>query len=116
VTVLSLLGDLGVTVGRVPAAVGNVTVRCFANPESHKRDDRHPSMTISLDHGAWLCRGCGARGSVLDLARLVLHDDQTARAALARHHLDDDDGAWYPPTPVQRRRRRAWRSATRRPR
>ena len=42
----------------------NASVRCFANPGAHRAGDRHPSCSINLEHGAWCCHGCGAKGSV----------------------------------------------------
>ena len=38
------------------------SVRCFANPGAHRREDRHPSCSVNLVSGAWKCHACGADG------------------------------------------------------
>jgi len=43
-------------------------VRCFADPEAHKREDRDASCSVNLESGAFNCHGCGARGGVYDAA------------------------------------------------
>src|SRR5437764_545592 len=37
-------------------------VRCFADPEAHKREDRDASCSVNVHSGAFNCHGCGARG------------------------------------------------------
>jgi hypothetical protein len=49
------------------------SVRCFAAPDAHSREDRDPSCSINVINGAWKCHGCGADGGPYD-------------AALAKHH------------------------------
>ena len=49
-------------------AHANATVRCFANPDAHRRGDHNPSCSINLEHGAWNCHGCGATGGPYDAA------------------------------------------------
>jgi DNA primase len=44
------------------------SVRCFANPSAHRREDRDPSCSINLVSGAWKCHACGARGGAYDAA------------------------------------------------
>ena len=44
------------------------TVSCFADSETHRRGDRNPSCSVNLEHGAWHCHGCGARGGAFDAA------------------------------------------------
>ena len=63
----------------------DVSVRCFADPEAHRRDDHDPSCSINLTHGAWNCHGCGARGGPYDAA---LHQGCSSRTAidLMIHH------------------------------
>jgi 5S rRNA maturation endonuclease (ribonuclease M5) len=51
----------------------NVSVRCFAEPDAHRREDRDPSCSVNTTNGKWKCHGCGARGGPYD-------------AALAKHH------------------------------
>ena len=43
-------------------------VRCFADPEAHKREDRDASCSVNLHSGAFNCHGCGARGGAYDAA------------------------------------------------
>jgi hypothetical protein len=45
------------------------TVRCFAEPDTHRRGDRDPSCSVNLEHGAWHCHACGAKGGAFDAAR-----------------------------------------------
>ena len=49
-------------------ATGEASVRCFADPAAHAHDDRDPSCSVSLVHGAWHCWGCGAEGGAYDAA------------------------------------------------
>jgi hypothetical protein len=44
------------------------SVRCFADPGAHRREDRDPSCSINLVSGAWKCHACGARGGAYDAA------------------------------------------------
>jgi hypothetical protein len=43
-------------------------VSCFADPDAHRNGDRRPSCSVNLEHGAWRCHGCGARGGAYDAA------------------------------------------------
>jgi hypothetical protein len=43
-------------------------VRCFADPDAHKRDDRDASCSVNVRSGAFNCHGCGARGGAYDAA------------------------------------------------
>ena len=45
------------------------TVRCFADPDTHRRADHDPSCSVNLEHGAWHCHACGAKGGAFDAAR-----------------------------------------------
>jgi hypothetical protein len=36
------------------------SVRCFADPDAHRRGDRDPSCSVNLAHGAWHCHAGGA--------------------------------------------------------
>ena len=70
---------LGVELPAASAAQTDVAVRCFADPAAHAHDDRSPSMSVSLVHGAWECKaGCGA-GGAYDAA---LHLGRTPREAI----------------------------------
>ena len=44
------------------------SVRCFAGADAHQRGDRDPSCSVNLEHGAWHCHACGARGGAFDAA------------------------------------------------
>jgi hypothetical protein len=44
------------------------SVRCFADPDAHRRGDRDPSCSVNLEHGAWHCHACGAAGGAFDAA------------------------------------------------
>ena len=44
------------------------SVRCFADPGAHRREDRDPSCSVNLVSGAWNCHGCGAVGGAYDAA------------------------------------------------
>ena len=64
-------------------------VRCFADPAAHRRDDRNPSCSINLDHGAWHCHGCGARGGAFDAAVVAGYSDRDAIELMIRHGLTE---------------------------
>jgi hypothetical protein len=49
-------------------ATAEASVRCFADPAAHAHNDRNPSCSVSLVHGAWHCWGCGAKGGAYDAA------------------------------------------------
>jgi hypothetical protein len=34
-------------------ALSEASVRCFADPDAHQHEDRDPSTSINLEHGAW---------------------------------------------------------------
>jgi hypothetical protein len=44
------------------------SVRCFADPSAHRREDRNPSCSVNLVSGAWKCHACGADGGAYDAA------------------------------------------------
>jgi hypothetical protein len=62
-----------------PRPQTEATVRCFANPDAHRRGDRDPSCSINLTHGAWHCHGCGASGGPYDAAT---YQGQSSRSAI----------------------------------
>ena len=73
----------------------NATVRCFADPGAHAHEDRNPSCSVSLEHGAWRCWACGARGGAYDAALAHGHTPAAAMQLLVHHGLaelsDDSD-------------------------
>ncbi|MGC9222247.1 MAG: hypothetical protein ACP5H2_13075, partial [Solirubrobacteraceae bacterium] len=63
------------------------TVRCFAEPGAHRRGDHHPSCSVNLEHGAWRCHGCGARGGAFDAATAVGHTERGAIDLMIRYGI-----------------------------
>jgi hypothetical protein len=61
-------------------ARAEASVRCFADPDAHRRGDRDPSCSVNLEHGAWHCHACGAAGGAFDAA--------TARGCSDRGAID----------------------------
>jgi hypothetical protein len=61
--------------------------RCFADPDAHRAEDRHPSTSVNLSHGAWCCHGCGAAGGAYDAALAVGHAPRDAVELMIRHGL-----------------------------
>jgi hypothetical protein len=62
-------------------------VRCFADPDTHRRGDRQPSCSVNLDHGAWHCHGCGARGGAHDAATALGYSSRAAIDLMIEHGL-----------------------------
>ena len=63
------------------------SVRCFADPGSHRREDREPSCSINLINGAWQCHGCGARGGAYDAALAKSYTPRSAIDLMIAHGL-----------------------------
>jgi hypothetical protein len=70
----------------------NATVRCFADPEAHAHQDRNPSCSVSLEHGAWRCWGCGAKGGAYHAALSRGHDPASAFDLLVKYDLGERRG------------------------
>jgi hypothetical protein len=68
-------------------SVRNATVRCFADPEAHAHQDRNPSCSVSLEHGAWRCWACGAKGSAYRAALVRGHSPASAFDLLVGYGL-----------------------------
>jgi hypothetical protein len=51
-----------------PRPAENVMVRCFVAPEKHRRQDRHPSCSVSTVNGVFNCFVCGEKGGPYDAA------------------------------------------------
>lgn len=64
------------------------SVRCFANPEAHSREDRNPSCSVSLVTGLWCCHGCGRKGNAF-AAAVALGIPEKRAGELAQRH-----GVW----------------------
>src|SRR5689334_16373845 len=65
------------------------TVRCFGNPEAHRRGDRDPSCSVNLQHGAWHCHACGAKGGAFDAATARGYTDRAAIDLMVAHGLTE---------------------------
>lgn len=103
-SVRELYARLGI---RLLRATGNeAAARCFASPEAHRRDDRHPSLSVSLVSGAWFCHACGARGGAYDAALVRGHTPRSAIELLIEHGLVEPR-----PTGQAARRRQSQRQA-----
>lgn len=77
------------------------SVRCFVNPDQHERADRDPSMSINLQHGAFHCHACGAKGGAYDAALSRGHEPRSAIELMIAHHLTDPRPSPRPrPRPV----------------
>jgi hypothetical protein len=60
---------------------------CFAEANAHNRGDRDPSCSVNLEHGAWHCHGCGARGGAYDAATAVGLTPRAAIDLMVKHGL-----------------------------
>ena len=54
-------------------ATTEASVRCFADPGAHAREDRDPSCSVNGQTSAWHCWGCGASGGAYDAAIALGH-------------------------------------------
>jgi hypothetical protein len=68
-------------------AHAGASVPCFIDPDAHQRQDRDPSMSVNLNHGAFHCNGCGARGGAFDAATALGHDPRSAIELMIDHGL-----------------------------
>jgi hypothetical protein len=76
----------------------NAAVRCFAQPDAHRRSDRSPSCSVSLASGAWNCHGCGARGGAYDAAIAIGCGPRSAMELLIAHGFAEPRAANRRPT------------------
>jgi hypothetical protein len=65
------------------------SVRCFADPDAHRRGDRDPSCSVSLEHGAWHCHACGAKGGAFDAATARGYSDRGAIDLMVAYRLTE---------------------------
>jgi hypothetical protein len=63
------------------------SIRCFADPDAHRRDDRDPSCSVNLENGAFNCHACGACGGAYDAAIAVGHTARSAIDLMIEHGL-----------------------------
>ncbi len=66
-----------------------VSVRCFADPGAHRREDRDPSCSVNVLNGAWRCHACGARGGAYDAALAKGHSPRSAIDLMISHGLTE---------------------------
>src|SRR4051794_16330456 len=83
---------LGVVLPPAQAGVLNATVACFANPRSHRHEDKNRSMSVSTTSGAFNCFACEARGGAYDAALALGKTPADAMVLLERHALVRDSG------------------------
>ncbi len=96
---------LGITLLR--SAGTEAPARCFASPDTHRHDDRRPSVSVNLASGAWLCHGCGARGGAYDAALLRGHSPRTAMDLLISCELAEPRRTDHPRRAHQKPTRRS---------
>jgi hypothetical protein len=65
------------------------SVRCFAAPDGHRRGDRDPSCSVNLEHGAWHCHACGAKGGAFDAATARGYSDRAAIDLMVAYGLTE---------------------------
>jgi hypothetical protein len=78
---------LGIQLPDIPRT--NVSVRCFADPGTHRREDRNPSCSVNTLNGAWNCHACGARGGAFDAALKRGHDPRSAIELMIAYRLTE---------------------------
>jgi hypothetical protein len=71
----------------LPTATLEASVRCFADPDAHRHEDRNPSCSVNLQSGAWNCHGCGAHGGAYDAALAKGHTPRSAIDLMIIHGL-----------------------------
>jgi hypothetical protein len=64
-------------------------VRCFADPDAHRHQDRNPSCSVNLYSGAFNCHGCGAHGGAYDAALATGRSPREAIDLMVAHGLID---------------------------
>jgi len=64
-------------------------IRCFAGADAHQRGDRDPSCSINLEHGAWHCHACGAKGGAFDAATARRYSDRAAIDLMVAYRLTE---------------------------
>ena len=71
-------------------------VRCFADADAHQRGDRDPSCSINLEHGAWHCHACGAKGGAFDAATARRYSDRAAIDLMVAYGLTEHRAYRHP--------------------
>jgi hypothetical protein len=62
-------------------------IRCFANPDAHRHDDRAPSCALNVHTGLWICFACGAKGNAYQAAEALGKRPNEAMELLERYGL-----------------------------
>lgn len=65
-------------------------VRCFANPDAHRHDDRNASASVNTETGAWNCHGCGKAGGPYDAALALGRQPAETMQLLERYELNKE--------------------------
>ena len=65
------------------------SVRCFADPDAHRRGDHDPSCSVNLEHGAWHCHACGAAGGAFDAATARGYSERGAIELMVAYRLTE---------------------------
>src|SRR5450755_672794 len=65
------------------------SIRCFAGADAHQRGDRDPSCSVNLEHGAWHCHACGAKGGAFDAATARGYSDRGAIDLMVAYGLTE---------------------------
>jgi hypothetical protein len=73
------------------------SVRCFADPEAHRRGDRDPSCSVNLEHGAWHCHACGAAGGAFDAAEKRGYSPREGIDLMVAYRLTEHHPDWRGP-------------------
>ena len=63
------------------------SIGCFADATAHRNGDRHASCSVNLEHGAWHCHACGARGGAYDAATALGHTPSGAMYLMITYGL-----------------------------
>jgi hypothetical protein len=72
-----------------PQGEHNASIRCFANADAHRREDRDPSLSVRLVDGVWKCHACGARGGPYDAALAAGHSPRSAIDLMVAYGLTE---------------------------
>lgn len=73
----------------LPQRGKQAAVTCFINPDAHSHGDKTKSMSVSLQHGAYQCKSCGAKGGAFDAAVALGKTPREAMDLLRTYGLTD---------------------------
>jgi hypothetical protein len=72
-----------------PQGERNASIRCFANADAHRREDRDPSLSVRVLDGVWKCHACGAKGGPYDAALAAGHSPRSAIDLMVAYGLTE---------------------------